>query len=157
MEGWIGSYDKRPVSDALLTSGLCGPFASDQEFNQFLLSRFEFMKQTIEGQAELEDLKKEVLNCPPRRVVFTHSDIMPLNILLDDYNTIVAILDWEMAEWMPEQWEYVKAMWMGQYDEGWPEFVEMFLRPYDDDLRLHDKMRIMHGAPFQGEPQTSLG
>jgi serine/threonine protein kinase len=156
MEGWIGSYDRQPVSDALLTCGACGPFASDQEFNRFLLSRFEFMKQTIEGRAELEDLVKEVQSCPRRRVVLTHSDIMPRNILLDDHNIIVAILDWEMAGWMPEQWEYVKAMWMGQYDEGWPEFVGMLLLPYTDDLQLHNKMCVMHGAPFQGESWTSL-
>jgi len=30
--------------------------------------------------------------------------------------------------------EYLKAMWMGQYDEGWPEFVHLFLKPYGNDL-----------------------
>jgi len=150
-EGWIGSYNEESLSDALLSDGACGPFASYRDFNQFLLSRFEFMNVTTEGRAEFEGLKKEVLGGEQRHVVFTHSDIVPRNILIDDDNKIVAILDWEMAGWMPEQWEYVKAMWIGQYDEGWPEFVSKFLHSYDDDLRMHNKMCAMHGAPFQGK------
>ena len=79
----------------------------------------------------------------------THSDIVARNILVDDRGDVVAILDWEMAGWMPEQWEYVKAMWMGQYDEGWPEFVHLFLKPYDNDLRMHTEMCRLHGSPFK--------
>lgn len=146
--GWIGSYNKKPISDALLYNDACGPFASDADFNRFLLSRFEFMKKTRAGRIEYDDLEKEVLNTPRRRVVFTHSDIMPRNILIDSRRKIVALLDWEMSGWMPEQWEYLKAMWIGQYDPGWPEFVAMWLDPYDDDLKLHNKMCKLHGAPF---------
>jgi thiamine kinase-like enzyme len=146
--GWIGTYNKQPVSDALLSNKPCGPFTSYQEFSRFLVSRLAFMDSTEEGRAELDVVKNEVLKTPCRGVVFTHSDIVARNILVNDRNDIVAILDWEMAGWMPEQWEYLKAMWMGQYDLGWPEFVHMFLEPYDDDLRIHNEMCRLHGAPF---------
>jgi aminoglycoside phosphotransferase (APT) family kinase protein len=146
--GWIGTYDRQPLSDALLSNRPCGPFTSDQEFNQFLISRLAFMESTEEGRAELEGLKNDVLATPYRQIVFTHSDIAARNILVNNHNDIVAILDWEMAGWMPEQWEYLKAMWMGQYDEGWPEFVHLFLEPYDHDLQIHNEMCRLHGSPF---------
>ena len=146
--GWIGTHDMQPISDSLLSNKPCGPFTSGQEFNQFLTSRLAFMESTDDGRAELEDVKNDVLKTPHRRVVFTHSDIVARNILVDDRNDVVAILDWEMAGWMPEQWEYLKAMWMGQYDEGWPEFVHLFLKPYGDDLRIHTEMCRLHGSPF---------
>ncbi|KAF8227646.1 hypothetical protein L208DRAFT_1096283, partial [Tricholoma matsutake] len=56
---------------------------------------------------------------PCCQVVFTHPDIAWCNILVNNHNDIVVILDWDVTGWMPEQWEYLKAMWMGQYDEGW--------------------------------------
>ena len=148
LTGWIGTYDKQPFSDALLSNKLCGPFASYQEFNQFLVSRLAFMESSEEGQLELEVVRNDILKTPRPQIVFTHADIAPRNILVNDQCDVVAILDWEMAAWMPEQWEYLKAMWMGQYDDGWPEFVHMFLKPYSEDLRIHNEMCRMHGAPF---------
>ena len=79
-----------------------GPFTSDQEFNQFLVSRLAFMESTDEGRAELEGLKSDVLATPCRQVTFTHSDIAARNILINNHD-VVATLDWEMTGWMPEQ------------------------------------------------------
>ncbi|KAF8889280.1 kinase-like domain-containing protein [Infundibulicybe gibba] len=148
LKGVISTFDGRPVSDALLSNKPCGPFQSDLEFNEFLVSRFDFIKQTEAGRIEFEELRTLVHQTPCRRVVFTHSDIMPRNILLDSNNNIVSILDWEMAGWRPEQWEYLKSMWMGQYDPGWPDYVPLFLDAYKEDLQLHMKMCEMHGSPF---------
>lgn len=42
-------------------------------------------------------------------IIFTHGDIAARNIMIRD-GRIVAILDWELAGWYPEYWEYVYAM-----------------------------------------------
>ena len=44
------------------------------------------------------------------RSVFTHADIAPHNILVDDKGQITGILDWELAGWYPEYWEYANIM-----------------------------------------------
>ncbi|KAF8889274.1 kinase-like domain-containing protein [Infundibulicybe gibba] len=148
LEGVIGTWDGGPLSDALLSNKPCGSFKSDLEFNEFMISRFEFMKNTAAGVVELEELRNLVHQTPRRTVLFTHSDIMPRNIILDPKNDIASILDWEMAGWRPEQWEYLKSMWMGQYDLGWPDYVPLFLEAYEKDLELHTNMWEMHGSPF---------
>ena len=48
----------------------------------------------------------------------------------------------------PEQWEYLRAMWMAEPDEGWPAFMHQILPGYRDQLDLHIEMCIIHGSPF---------
>lgn len=42
--------------------------------------------------------------------VFTHGDLAPRNIMVDDHNYITGILDWEYAGWYPDYWEYAQIM-----------------------------------------------
>ncbi|GIK04362.1 hypothetical protein Aspvir_008443 [Aspergillus viridinutans] len=42
--------------------------------------------------------------------VFTHADIAPRNIMVDEQNTVTGILDWEWAGWYPDYWEYAQIM-----------------------------------------------
>jgi hypothetical protein len=43
-----------------------------------------------------------------RQIVLTHGDLLLRNILVRDAK-VLAILDWEMAGYFPEYWEYVKS------------------------------------------------
>ncbi|EGE00906.1 hypothetical protein TESG_08188 [Trichophyton tonsurans CBS 112818] len=42
--------------------------------------------------------------------VFTHGDIAPRNIMIDERNNITGILDWEYAGWYPDYWEYAQIL-----------------------------------------------
>ncbi|EGX87893.1 protein kinase domain protein [Cordyceps militaris CM01] len=42
--------------------------------------------------------------------VFTHGDLAPRNIMVDDAGRITAVLDWEYAGWYPDYWEYMQMM-----------------------------------------------
>lgn len=55
------------------------------------------------------------------RIVFTHGDLHPRNIMVSwegnqrsvaaaENLRVTAILDWEFAGWYPEYWEFVKAL-----------------------------------------------
>ena len=63
------------------------------------------------------------------KIVFTHCDIAPRNIIVRD-NRVVGFLDWEVAGWYPDYWDYVKFFhtkggrnrdWNGLIDEIFPE------------------------------------
>ncbi|KAI5788990.1 kinase-like domain-containing protein [Geopyxis carbonaria] len=62
------------------------------------------------------------------RVVMTHADLCPRNIMLDeDGATVAGIIDWENAGWYPRWWEYVKAA-DGAEEAGWEEFLPPLVR-----------------------------
>jgi hypothetical protein len=57
-------------------------------------------------------------------IVFVHGDLHPSNILisfaLDNPSaSIVALVDWEQSGWMPEYWEYGKALRAVSYEGVW--------------------------------------
>ena len=59
---------------------------------------------------------------------FTHSDITPRNILVKD-GKITAIVDWEMAGWYPEYWEYTR--WDDfRFSQRWRDLREEVLDCY---------------------------
>ncbi|PLB33735.1 aminoglycoside phosphotransferase family protein [Aspergillus candidus] len=44
------------------------------------------------------------------RSVFTHADIAPRNVMVDEENRVTGLLDWEWAGWYPDYWEYAQIM-----------------------------------------------
>ncbi|KAJ9369323.1 hypothetical protein DTO282E5_5985 [Paecilomyces variotii] len=54
----------------------------------------------------------ELPNMLPRSScsVFTHADIAPRNIMVDEQNRVTGILDWEHAGWYPDYWEYAQIL-----------------------------------------------
>ena len=69
-------------------------------------------------------------------IVFSHGDMHAHNILIQDGH-VVGILDWEMAGWYPEYWEWCKALWAENWEmEGWCTSLKEFLQPYDYEYAL---------------------
>ncbi|KAI1935755.1 hypothetical protein LOZ66_004990 [Ophidiomyces ophidiicola] len=56
--------------------------------------------------------KHQLLDMLPRSdcSVFTHADIAPRNIMIDERNNITGLLDWEYAGWYPDYWEYAQIL-----------------------------------------------
>jgi len=44
------------------------------------------------------------------RSVFSHGDIAPRNIMVDEERRITGILDWELSGWFPDYWGYSQMM-----------------------------------------------
>ena len=79
---------------------------------------------------------------PVHDVLLTHSDIAPRNILVRD-GKIVAILDWELSGFYPEYWEYVKALYLPDWEDSWirERVVDKIMKPYHIE---HAVMRNVH-------------
>lgn len=52
-----------------------------------------------------------------------HCDLAPRNIIVND-GIIAGIIDWEMAGWLPEYWEYFQVYFSNFHRV--PEFGELF-------------------------------
>ena len=69
---------------------------------------------------------------------FTHSDIAPRNLLVKN-GKIAAIIDWEMAGWYPEYWEYTRWAASNSWSpQRWEEIREEVLECYPDELWVED-------------------
>ncbi|KAF2110478.1 kinase-like domain-containing protein [Lophiotrema nucula] len=85
-----------------------GPIYNENDFNDFLLSTW---KPRI-AQSYKEFLRTKCLRSH-HRIVMTHGDLHPRNILAELQNghiKVKGIVDWEAGGSYPEYWEYVKSL-----------------------------------------------
>ena len=70
-------------------------------------------------------------------VVFSHADLSFENILVDPQTgRVTAIVDWAMAGWWPEYWEYRKAMFGSRTGEAWwVQLVGEVMTPWISEYR----------------------
>lgn len=93
-----------------------GPFDTEAEVNDFVLDLLRGtpapVKAALAGSLRTGS-----------RVVFTHADITPRNILVQ-VDRVQALLDWEYAGWYPEHWEYVKFFDRPTACKDWKDHAE---------------------------------
>lgn len=123
----IGTVDGQSCRDQFFEdqSETYGPFATEKDFHNALI---DVMRATQQN-AWVEIVAGFVQSLPAHEIVLTHSDLAPRNIIVRD-GKVVAILDWELAGYYPEYWEYVKAYYLPSWDSGWIKE-----RPLDEILQ----------------------
>lgn len=131
----VSNIDQGPIFDPRLPKQLhWGPFDSISEFHSALIDDLDLnlaSDDTFPGLRELMSF----YNQPWLRPIFTHGDLSSANILCKE-DSVVAIVDWETAGWLPPYWEYVTAWNVNPYNSFWQEEVDKFLTPlpYDRDM-----------------------
>ena len=98
------------------------PFADLDAFNAHLLSLVP--PRIRENPTVIAALAKR------HRIVFSHNDLLPRNILVDHNGQLVGILDWEMAGWFPEYWEYTTALGLS-VSQPWIEMLKGMFGEYE--------------------------
>lgn len=103
---FVGSVDGSNCNDQLFddTPALSGPFDSEADFQKSLIAAIK-----EKGSRTWADVVIRFIEAmPPHKIVFTHNNIAPRNILVRDAK-VVGIVDWEFSGFYQEYWEYVKA------------------------------------------------
>ena len=80
-----------------------------------------------------------MLNCHKHDIVFTHGDFRPANIIVKG-SLVTAIIDWELAGWYPEHWEFVKAYYVWRWQNDWGTRLLDVLRPYFCEEAVHARL-----------------
>ncbi|KAH8170872.1 phosphotransferase enzyme family protein [Sarocladium implicatum] len=124
--GRIASVSGGPVCDHRLSNmRTCGPFESVAEFNDFLVApvrdcpRPELVGKYRSQLADTYD------------VCFTHADFSWEHVLVNvSTGKIEGILDWEMAGFWPEWWEYRKALFGSRSQPWWRQILREVMVEY---------------------------
>ena len=133
--GRIGDVNYSKLYDDRIIAGGFGPFPTSRAFHRFL--RHDVVKPVKD--TELDELitnhsTQEYTTC------FTHGDLSSSNILVRG-GMVVGVIDWEMAGWYPEYWEYTSAWHVNPYDEWWRPEVENLLDAYPAELEMEKSRR----------------
>ncbi|KAE8372113.1 hypothetical protein BDV26DRAFT_286230 [Aspergillus bertholletiae] len=112
MEGsFIGGLDHSPYLYSY------GPLLGSENYQESTFWASEYiLQQTIRG------LKGH-------KIVFTHGDLHAGNMLVRLDRTVV-LLDWGLARFWPEYWEFYSAMFNPQWKTSWDRMVGRFVPPY---------------------------
>ena len=107
----VGSFDYTPLWDDRIFADSYGPFQSPEEFH--LAARAGRTEEDLkDGQwhASDEDLRTLLLQHSGRNYSthLTHGDLSFRNIMVHE-GRISGIVDWEMAGWYPDYWEYTNT------------------------------------------------
>ncbi|TGO62029.1 hypothetical protein BOTNAR_0120g00150 [Botryotinia narcissicola] len=127
-----------PVFDHRIpNNGIGGPYNTEADFNNFLVSHIDSTPARALGEENV-----------PRnhRSVFIHSDLHWSNILIDQ-GKLSGIIDLECAGFMPEYWEFTKAMYKLLLHKDKMELIRRaFGNKYEKELKAERKFWEM--TPF---------
>jgi aminoglycoside phosphotransferase (APT) family kinase protein len=102
-----------------------GTFHSVKEFHDFLVT-------PIKKRPRPDFVDRYRPSFPDdAEVVFAHADLSWENILVDPSSgNVTGILDWEMAGFWPEWWEFRKALYGGRSRKWWREILNDVMQQY---------------------------
>ena len=104
---------------------MCGPFASVADFHEFLVAPVKNCPRpetAVKYRAQLSD------DFP---IGFAHADISWENILVDPATgAVTGVVEWDMAGFWPEWWEFRKALYASRSQTWWIDVVKQILREH---------------------------
>lgn len=133
---YIGSVHGGPVTDVILewSTTSKGPFNSEEDFNTTIADTF-----VAKSKGHVGPYIRSMLNSHKHSIVFTHGDLRPANIIVRD-GRVAAIIDWEMAGWYPDYWEFVKAFYLEGFTTDWATHLLDILTPYYCEQLMYSKL-----------------
>ena len=129
---YIGSINRGEANDGRRFDYKGGPFDTEAEFNQFLVT------DKLKGCLPIfYDIAFRSLRTD-HEIVFTHADFTPRNIIVKD-GRVAALLDWEYSGWYPEYWEFVKTFKGADHRCSWYNYVEAIFPVCHETEYINDR------------------
>ncbi|KII86231.1 hypothetical protein PLICRDRAFT_281547 [Plicaturopsis crispa FD-325 SS-3] len=134
--GWIESCSGGAAMDHRVNNAEpFGPLHSVHDFHNLLLARYKRHSSPDRYRSTRSRL------FDGHSVVFTHADLGARHILVDPTTgKVVAIIDWEMAGFWPEYWEYRKARYGFCDTELWRDCVHQIMQSYVEEWSTDEEL-----------------
>ena len=154
--GYLGTVDRQPYNDGVFrTTGdnplITGPFANQNEMNRGILKNLA-QRESPHYIRLLQGMVDRTLY--GHRTVFTHGDLQPKNIMVErvddaaaagDPGFRITLVDWEMAGWYPEFWEFCNATVCCRFKPDWLELIPDILEQYAVEYLM---MQLVYATVF---------
>ncbi|KAB8257980.1 kinase-like domain-containing protein [Aspergillus pseudonomiae] len=152
---YLGTMNRQPYHDGVFWTKeqnplISGPFASQKEMNRGILEK---LRQTESPQyiRLLQTMVDSTLH--GHRTVFTHGDLQPKNIMVQEAESHgggspklkITIIDWEIAGWYPEYWDFCNATISCRFKPDWLALIPDILDEYPVEYLM---MQVVYSAVF---------
>lgn len=152
---YFGTLNRRPYHDGVFWTKdnnplISGPFANQQEMNRGILERLR-RTESCQYVQLLQKMVESTLH--DHHSVFTHGDLQPKNIMVEgveprDGGSLpfkITIIDWEIAGWYPEFWDFCNATISCRFKPDWLELIPDILDEYPVEYLM---MQVVYGTVF---------
>lgn len=152
--GYLGTLDHQPYHDGVFWTKdnnqlISGPFANQHEMNRGILER---LRQT-ESSQYIQLLQKTIdSTLHDHRSVFAHGDLQPKNIMVEGIEPRdggppfkITLIDWEIAGWYPEYWDFCNATISCRFKPDWLELIPDILDAYPVEYLM---MQVVYSTVF---------
>ena len=145
----IGSASMGAAYDERFGSGRIGPFYTLDQFHDFLRR----------GHPTADFDEVELKHCHDAAksytMKFTHANLCPRNVLIDDSCRVASILGWEHAGWYPEYWEYTQMHHIAPKAMlDWLEEMRKVVPKYEEELAADDALRSRYLGSVYDSPRS---
>lgn len=148
----VGDSTLGGAIDSRFGPGKVGPFYSIDAFHDFM--RRGYSAKDFRGEC--------VDKCHNRstqyELKFTHANLCPQNVLIDDSGRVAAIINWEGSGWFPEYWEYVQMSQLADSrtlaGDEWLSMMKGVMVKYDEELQCDQIIRTRFKSDDYGRPRS---
>lgn len=152
---YLGTLNRRPYHDGVFWTSdnnpaVSDPFTDQKDMNRGILERL----RQIESPRYLRLVQGMIdRTLHDHRTVFAHGDLQPKNILVqrtqsaktEDPAFKITLIDWEIAGWYPEYWDFCNATISARFKPDWLDLVPDVLDEYPVEFLM---MQVVYSAVF---------
>lgn len=111
-----------------------GPFGSEAQFNAALTEAY---LAALGSGLDIRPFVRDVLSHDQHKIHFVHANIKPRHIMVHN-GRVTGILDWALAGFYPEYWEFAKAIGDEDLGDERANFImKTFPQNYALDYLIH--------------------
>lgn len=145
------------VGDATLGGAMDSRFGHAQVGPFYTIESFQEFERRGHSVKDFPEKEIQATHTPtkPYELKFTHANLCPENILLDDAGRICAIIGWESSGWYPEYWEYTQMCHNTPKTMlDWLDAITRVIPRYDQEFACEEALRARYTASAYDLPRS---
>ena len=145
------------VGDATLGGAMDRRFGNHKVGPFYTIESFQEFERRGHSVTDFPEKEVQSTHTPkkPYELRFTHANLCPRNILLDESTRVSAIVGWESSGWYPEYWEYTQMCHNTPKTMlDWLDAMTKVIPRYEQELACEEVLRARYSASVYDSPPS---